>query len=402
MRTLKTIGLTSERALAGCGAAAVLTLAGTVPGTFVPAAHAATGATVAAVRPARPAAYTQWQGTLLSLAAVSASDAWAVGPSHVNGSLVMHWNGTRWSRFLNPAGYLSGVAARSATDVWAVGDGSPSPGLYGQRTLVMHWNGRSWTKVPTPTPSSGGSFNAVAATSSGDAWAVGQAGPKLGSSVPVAPLIEQWNGRKWTLQRTPSLPGGGRLSSVSAVSASDAWAVGSTGPQTGAQTLAEHWNGHAWSRMGSPNLAGASSSAFNSVIVISANNAWAVGSATLPGGGSSTLTAFWNGRHWRLVASPNPGLNPKLQGVTASWTHNIWAVGTTWVVGCDQHCWTFDSLIMHWNGVRWKVMPSPTVPGVHAYTLYCVAAAARDDIWAAGSAQETSTLIIHWNGLTWS
>jgi hypothetical protein len=387
MRTLKITGLTSGRALAGGGAAAVLALAGTVPGTFVPAAHAAPAAPVAAVRPARPAAYNRWQGNLLGLAAVSASDAWAVGPSFVGGSLIMHWNGTRWSRYLNPPGYLSGVAARSATDVWAVGG-----------TVAMHWNGRSWTRFGTPATHSGGGVVAVAVTSPTNAWAVGSTGKAWDSTVPAAPLVEHWNGRRWAVQRSPQVPGGGRLNSVSAVSASDAWAVGSAG----AQTLVEHWNGHAWNRWASPNLPGPSSSAFNSVIMISASNAWAVGSATTPGGGSRTLTAFWNGRHWRLIASPNPGLNPGLQGVTASWTHNIWAVGTSWLVGCNQQCWSFDSLIMHWNGVRWKVVPSPSVPGVQRYTLYCVAAAARDDIWAAGSAQETSALIIHWNGRAWS
>jgi hypothetical protein len=58
-----------------------------------------------------------------------------------------------------------------------------------------------------------------------------------------------------------------------------------------------------------------------------------------------TLTAFWNGRHWRLVNNPTPGGDAQLLGVAASWTHNIWAVGST-----DYA----STLIMHWNGSAWS------------------------------------------------
>ena len=67
---------------------------------------------------------------LNGVAAVSANDVWAVG-YYVNGSnvdqtLVEHWNGSAWSVVSSPnAGTgdndLYGVAAVSATDVWAVG-----------------------------------------------------------------------------------------------------------------------------------------------------------------------------------------------------------------------------------------------------------------------------------------
>jgi hypothetical protein len=198
-----------------------------------------------------------------------------------------------------------------------------------------------------------------------------------------------WNGTRWSRYLNPP----GFLTGVAATSPTDAWAVGSVG----AQTLAEHWNGHTWSRWASPNLSGPGtgswSSAFNSVTVISANNAWAVGSITTPSVPGRTLTAFWNGRHWRLVPSPNPVPGSALQSVTASWTHNIWAVGIT----------DTGALIMHWNGVRWKVMPASMMPHVNNfYRLYGVAAVARDNIWAAGVAQETTAFIIHWNGRAWS
>ena len=67
---------------------------------------------------------TEWRG------GVAQNNVWAVGgrdmtPVPASGqSLIEHWNGTAWS--VAPAvptvGILNGVAARSSTDVWAVGD----------------------------------------------------------------------------------------------------------------------------------------------------------------------------------------------------------------------------------------------------------------------------------------
>ena len=66
-------------------------------------------------------------GSLYSVAAVSANDVWAVG-YNANavgvGTVIEHWNGTAWSIVPGPVAdynYLSGVAAVSANDVWAVG-----------------------------------------------------------------------------------------------------------------------------------------------------------------------------------------------------------------------------------------------------------------------------------------
>jgi hypothetical protein len=138
--------------------------------------------------------------------------------------------------------------------------------------------------------------------------------------------------------------------------------------------------------------------------MIAANNAWAVGYVNLPDGSSRTLTAFWNGHHWRLAASPSRGDNALLFGVTASWTNNIWAVGTAYgVPGCiGDGCGPSLTLIMHWNGSRWKVVPSPNPEETISVALNGVAAVARDNIWAVGTANSSSTFIVHWNGKAWS
>ena len=69
---------------------------------------------------------------------------------------------------------LSGVAAVSATDVWAVGSEGTQMG--GGQTVIEHWNGTSWSVVKSPSP---GSFSSqllgVAAISPTNVWTVGYA-----------------------------------------------------------------------------------------------------------------------------------------------------------------------------------------------------------------------------------
>ncbi len=44
---------------------------------------------------------------------------------------------------------LVGVAATSAGNAWAVGDGEQGNE---DDTLILHWNGRAWTRLPSPNP----------------------------------------------------------------------------------------------------------------------------------------------------------------------------------------------------------------------------------------------------------
>jgi len=153
---------------------------------------------------ARPAA-TQYSipGALADVAAASAANAWAVGYASGSASsskvLMLHWNGSKWSRVTSPkvltvTGALSGIAVVSATDAWAVG----FTGTYAKgHTLLLHWNGAAWKQVPSP--SLAGGLSTVAATSACNAWAVG-------STDSYKTLIERWNGTAW--KKVPSqIPG---------------------------------------------------------------------------------------------------------------------------------------------------------------------------------------------------
>jgi hypothetical protein len=87
--------------------------------------------------------------------------------------------------------HLASVAAASASDAWAVGKA-------GRRPLVLHWNGTRWGKprVAFPAGAKSAEFSGVTAVSPTAAWAVGTAGYPHGKT---KMLIEKWNGKKWTL-----------------------------------------------------------------------------------------------------------------------------------------------------------------------------------------------------------
>lgn len=137
--------------------------------------------------------------------------------------------------------------AVSADDVWAVGYYVDDSQFLG---FTENWNGTSWQVVSAAIPS-GSTFTeitSVSAVSANDAWAVGWSNA---DSSPTPSLIEQWNGTSWSVVSSPN-PAGATLSDlygVSALSATDTWAVGdySPGATDPNNTLVErHGTGGKW------------------------------------------------------------------------------------------------------------------------------------------------------------
>ena len=187
-------------------------------------------------------------GILKSVAATSASNAWAVGSysSGAGGSLTLieHWNGTTWTQVPSPSpgppgrlNELSGVAALSSTDAWAVGQYF-SRTTFADQTLIERWNGTTWTQVPSPNPSpftDDGLF-AVVATSASDAWAVGDY-TSNNHPFPDLTLIERWNGTAWTQVPSPNPSSSENgFGGVAATSPANVWAVGAYGVGSQGQT----------------------------------------------------------------------------------------------------------------------------------------------------------------------
>jgi hypothetical protein len=163
-----------------------------------------------------------------------------------------------------------------------------------------------------------------------------------------------------------------------------------------------------WQRVASPNVAnGAVDSELLAVTAISENDVWAVGWSQEPNGPPYVKRSFiqhYDGSSWKIVPSPNPpnDTNTVLNSVSGTSAFDVWAVGTT-------HDGTFPSrtLILHWDGVRWSIVPSPS-PDTQLNSLHAVVALSASDAWAVGYRNGThsetplETLTLRWNGATWS
>lgn len=282
---------------------------------------------------------------LTGVAATSASNAWTVGDrAPIRGApgsgptLIEHWDGKTWKRVASPNPgadrSLAGVAAVSRSNAWAVGSyESPRfftvPGAPQQfsvpvsATLILHWDGSSWTQVPSPSPGGTSGFSklsGVAAVSGTDAWAVGWSSTNGMDWPHATTVIEHWDGSSWNTVPSPNPGSGGHeLLSVSATSASNAWAVGYSAPEPlpnleatsgtsgGVQTILEHWDGSSWTAIPSPNPGGSSGlNVLTSVSAVSPTNAWAVGyySPRICHSCGHSLLLHWNGTSWKRLPAP--------------------------------------------------------------------------------------------------
>jgi hypothetical protein len=193
------------------------------------------------------------------------------------------------------------------------------------------------------------------------------------------------------------------LISTSAIGPNDIWAVGDSENATSFdQSLAEHWNGSVWTFVPTPNF-GTFDNDFNGVSALSTTDVWVVGDYAT----NSTATALvatalhWNGSAWTSYSfTPSPLAT--LLAVTALSTTNVWAVGTYSIANIGN-----ATLIVHWDGTAWSLIPSPN-PSSFDSELFAVSAWSAADIWAVG--RQTSgaanaplqSLAEHWDGSLWS
>ena len=145
-------------------------------------------------------------------------------------------------------------------------------------------------------------------------------------------------------------------------------------------------------------------SRLNGIAEVAPNDVWAVGAA-LPGtqyastsadslGGLHTLIEHWDGHRWSIVPSPDGSSKyNELFNVAGASANDVWAVGSFG-----------GTLVEHWDGSQWQVLHLPV--SFHSEFLTRVIALAHNDIWVAGSALTSSQsqvlLLAHWDGQQWS
>jgi hypothetical protein len=176
---------------------------------------------------------------------------WAVGsaarrvgvPSR---PLAEHWTGRKWTVAATPStgGGLGGV--------WCPGKGCLATGNGGfPSAIAERWNGKKWSLTQTASLPSGAisGLPSVSCATSINCFAVGLVNTKT--------LIERWRGSKWARVKNP-IPVGAKssaLRSVFCLPQGACWAVGESAEQASGgkdRTLVEHWNGRRWSIVRTP------------------------------------------------------------------------------------------------------------------------------------------------------
>ncbi len=206
----------------------------------------------------------------------------------------------------------------------------------------------------------------------------------------------------WTIVKSPNGStkpvSNNLLLGAATIASNDIWSVG----YFNGNTLTEHWNGTQWTLVHSPN-GPVGSSMLNAVSAVSSHDVWAVGIQNNGGGvtGNSTLIEHWDGSKWSVVPSPNASIEgDELYGVAAISTNDVWVVGYF-----ENNAETaILPLLEHWNGTNWSIAQDPAVSsGVNF--VKSVTAVSTNDVWAVGyvnNSGDNENLIMHFDGTQWS
>jgi hypothetical protein len=282
----------------------------------------------------------------------------------------------------------------------AVGHFTASSGAFD--TLIESWNGKTWSIVRSPSVGFNNSeLNSVSCVSPATCVAVGS---YWGAAGIDHTLIESWNGVAWSVVPSPSPAAERTFYGVSCLSANWCVAVGThrTDISMSSRTLVESWNGSHWSIGPSPDNRIADS-VFDGVSCVSAHSCQAVGSPD----------ASWNGSAWTIVRSPSKGTDRiYMNGVSCAPAGFCAAVASYDVPPATTGGAVIGrTLAESWNSTRWSIVPSPNRGALYnvlnsvscASKTACVAVGQfTDRTTARATAPGFRTLVESWNGSTWA
>lgn len=316
--------------------------------------------------------WRSWSWTnnqLFSVAAISAGNAWAAGYKGTAG-LVMHWNGSDWSRRTVPGldGYtVFDVGASAWNNVWLFA--GPDNGGSGK---VLRWNGSSWLDVPLP---SGVVLENGTVLSASDVWAVGPQSCSGTGTLQCQTLMYHWNGSAWSTYAIPAL-----VDEVSGSSADNVWVSAEGGASFASHTYylnAYKWNGSAWhfvSSMPTPHSNGTAQ-----ITVASRGNVWL---GAWRASDNDGYLLHWNGSYWARHNAPNSSWPTQAPLVT------------------DGHSGVWFGPFVHWTGTKWiNAVPGNTFVGDYAFALRGLARIpGRTTLWGVGEVSRNSAATV-WDSL---
>jgi len=230
------------------------------------------------------------------------------------------------------------------------------------------------------------SLRAVSAISATNAWAVGNSRS--------GPFIVHWNGQAWHSAVIPH-PAGFVAQSIQARPTGGVWVLGYVSTTT-FSAFAIEWNGSTWHLVRLP------ADASDAGVIFGPADMWLLGETIFCNGTGTVCTTtvlHWNGQVW--TRSTAPTLTADIEGTSDK---DMWLIGTnnTHQVG-DQE---FGQLVgFRWNGRSWVsvTMPHPEISGTPTFTVD-----SPSNVWMSAVSAKTDsqgqqpTLGVHWNGTLWT
>lgn len=249
-------------------------------------------------------------------------------------------------------------------------------------------------------------LNSVSAISATDAWAVGDFETGSLQNPVRQPQAQHWDGGSWTLPTAqPTIAsastGDNLLLSVTAVTTTNIWAVGFAKPDNGTttlrQVLIEHYDGTSWTAIpdSSTNNPIGTSNALFGIKFFSATDIWAVGDARASSTAATPLIEHYDGTSWTIKTGATTSGFALLSDVLPLSATDVWAAGSQ----------GSQVLLEHYDGTAWSQPALPLAPTGLFQFLSDVAGVAND-LWAVGgqssSSTTDSTLTMHYDGTSWT
>ncbi|MEU0783359.1 hypothetical protein ABZ341_17515 [Streptomyces sp. NPDC006173] len=309
-------------------------LALTVGGCATP--DGGTHATGGSPRPSGAAGSGPWRlvgrtgnpGTLKSVVATGAHDAWAVGDEGT-APVVMRWSGGTWAKVEVPERLglesLRVVRASGPDDVWVFGTAQPTGDGRAQEAHAARWNGSRWT-LAWRGPNS--VVDAATVAGPGDVWVAGR---RLGGNGTCRSFLRHHAAAGWSAVALPSTV---CVRALHALSPRDVWAVG----EDRGRPVTLHWDGGSWRTVPLPPAVAGSGGELDGLAAQSPTQVWAVGRAGRTGGVAGPVAVRWDGHRWVSVAGS--GVGEEFSHPAADGHGGIFAAAST-------------ARVLHYDGRNW-------------------------------------------------
>lgn len=297
---------------------------------------------------------------LLSVVAPAKTDAWAFGGNNVGSAqgrpIAEKWNGSTWHTATLPVGVtgnLEAASAPAAKDIWAVSE---------ETGYLLHFNGSAWSVAKRFTE--GLVATGVTAFGPRNVWVFGTTG--------FGPGLGTWHlhGTTWT--QVTGL--GGSITTASALSASDIWAIGS---KVNPQDAIVRYQGSGWKQVTSKALSGGQ---FNNILALSSTNVWVSG---VKAGTETPLLVHLHGTTWTAVTVP---FKLNLGAMTSDGHGGLWM--TSGALPPTNRSWAVHLAISS-TGARTWTRQLLTSGGGGVFDITRIPG--TTSLWAVGSKPATAT-----------